>query len=526
MFRGIKLIDFKPILKDIEPSQDDKNKVHELSNKLMELINSIAENGSINAEAVLLGSVAKNTWIASEDNTKNPDIDIFIKFPLSTSLEDLKNHGLELARKCIEISGGVFEERYASHPYLTGIIKGFEVDLVPCYDIKDASQLKSAVDRTILHTEYVVSNLEKDQEREVRLLKRFMQMVGTYGSEFKVGGFSGYLCELLVIHYGSFLDVLKGAWAEWKPCHHIDLKKYGTSRLFKDPLIVIDPTDENRNVSAALTLQKMSEFTIAAGNFLKNPDKSYFYPKQIEYNPENILEEFSSRETTTLILSFPTPDIPSDALHPQIRKTEASLVNIMECEDFSVMGSDSWTNADSLGNNSWTSKDSLGNNSKHNADILVKNSEHKAAIGSSSKSPQDSIHANVDLNDFNTKKAVILLEMNTWSLPILKKQNGPVVWDKENSEKFKIKHSHCWVEGDQWKTLSKRKYQDVDALIHGILKKDGINRLRVGKHLKKEILKNYDLTDVMSVLRTDNGLDEKLLKFLYHYLHKDEFLSR
>lgn len=66
-------------------------------------------------------------------------------------------------------------------------------------------------------------------------------MVGTYGSEFKVGGFSGYLCELLIINYGSFLEVLRNVWTDWKPGYQIDLMEYGTSNLFDDPLIVVDP---------------------------------------------------------------------------------------------------------------------------------------------------------------------------------------------------------------------------------------------------------------------------------------------
>lgn len=476
------MIDFNPIIEDIEPSPEDEKRVHDLSDKLMQIINSTAQDDGIAAEAILLGSVAKNTWISSNDNGKDLDIDIFIKFPLTTSLEDLKIQGLELARNCIEAVGGTYEERYASHPYLTGTIKGFEVDFVPCYHINHARELKSAVDRTILHTEYVMGYLKKGQENEVRLLKRFMQMVGTYGSEFKVGGFSGYLCELLVIHYGSFLDVLKGAWEEWKPGYQIDLKEYGTANQFNEPLVVVDPTDANRNVSAALTLQKMSELVMAAGNFLENPEKSYFYPKVIEYTQENILEEFNQRETTSLILTFPAPNIPSDALHPQIRKTEKSLVKILETEDFSVLGSDSWSNE--VAENKDIAKDNDGN-----------------------------------------KKVVILLEMNTWSLPIFKKRNGPAIWDKDNTSNFLKKHPHSWIEGDQWKTLSERKYQDVDSLIHGILKPDGISRLRVGKHLKREILKNYQLKDVMDILNAPE-VNKGLLQFLHHYLNKGEFLVR
>ncbi|BDZ71301.1 nucleotidyltransferase domain-containing protein [Methanobacterium petrolearium] len=200
------MIDFNSILKDIEPSQEEEEKVHDLAKKLMGIINFTAQNKDISAEAVLLGSVAKNTWISSSSNgDKDLDIDIFIKFPLTTSLDDLKSRGLELAEKCIKQVDGRYEERYASHPYLTGTIQGYQVDLVPCYDIKHSHELKSAVDRTLLHTQYVVQNLKTDQEKEVRLLKRFMQMVGTYGSEFKVGVF-------LVIYVNCWLFITVPSW--------------------------------------------------------------------------------------------------------------------------------------------------------------------------------------------------------------------------------------------------------------------------------------------------------------------------
>jgi len=42
-------------------------------------------------------------------------------------------------------------------------------------------------------------------------LKQFMKGIGVYGSELRRRGFSGYLTELLVINYGSFLGVLKEA---------------------------------------------------------------------------------------------------------------------------------------------------------------------------------------------------------------------------------------------------------------------------------------------------------------------------
>ena len=458
------MIDLEPILKQIEPSKEEKIKVNDLSRQLIKILNQMAHEKGIKAEAVLLGSVAKGTWLAGKG-----DIDIFIKFPISTSLEELKTQGLKLGNKCIEIVEGDAEERYASHPYVTGNLKGYQVDFVPCYDINSSHELKSAVDRTLLHTSYIIKNLLPSHNKEVLLLKRFMEMVGTYGSEFKVGGFSGYLSELLVLQYKSFQEVLIAAATEWKPGYKIDLEGYGTTDLFEDPLVVVDPVDKNRNVAAALTLQKMAEFTVAARNFLENPRESFFYPPNLQVNQTDLRSEFSNRGTKTIIIAFSAPKIPSDALHPQIKKTKKSMVKIMENEDFNVLGSDSWTDEE--------------------------------------------------------KTVIILLEMATWSVPLLKKHVGPEVWDHENSKKFIEKHPEAWIESDQWTTLVERSYINAESLIQGILTTRGIRRLRVGKHLKDEMLKNYQLIDVRDLLFAED-VDGQILEFLHHYLNKNEFLKR
>lgn len=457
------LIDFKDILKDVKPSKEDKLKVEGLSRQLMSIINQAARDESVDAEVVILGSVAKGTWLSGKG-----DIDLFIKFPLNTPLDYLKSEGLKLGYECIRKMKGESEERYASHPYITGHIDGYEVDIVPCYDIKHANELTSAVDRTILHTEYIKEELKDELKDDVMLLKRFMEMVGCYGSEFKVGGFAGYLCELLVIRYCSFLGVLKAA-TDWKPGHQIDLKGYGTASQFKDPLVVVDPTDKNRNVAAALTLQKMAEFSMAARNFLKNPKKSYFYPKKIDVNIHKIISEFEKRGSKTFIITFQPPHVPADALHPQIKKTEKSMVKILKKDGFMVMGSDSWSDED--------------------------------------------------------KNVVILLELVNWHLPLLKKHTGPYVWYEEHVERFQTKHPDAWIEGDQLVVMVKRDFLDAESLIRYTLSNQGIRRLRVGKHLKDKILSNYHLDDVQNLLATED-VGNDLLEFMHHYLYRNEFLER
>lgn len=457
-------IDYKKILEEIKPSKSEINKVKSLSNKLISIINQITIDENINAETVLVGSVAKNTWLGKAD------IDLFIKFPLNTSPDYLKEKGLHLGYKCIKKMNGKYECRYASHPYITGLIDGHEIDFVPCYNIKHPKELKSAVDRTIPHTKYVKKNLNHQQADEVILLKQFMKSIGTYGSEFKVGGFAGYLCELLILHYNSFEQVLESASTEWKPGYHIDLIEYDNSPLFNEPLVVIDPVDKNRNVAAAVSLQKMSEFVAASRNYLKKPSTLYFYFKDVTAHLNSIKKEFTKRGTKTLLLSFKTPDVPIDALYPQIRKTEKSIVNLIERKGFKIFGSDSWSD--------------------------------------------------------EKKLVIILLEFSIWKLPKIKKHYGPQLWFKDDQEKYLKKYKDkAWIEGDRWVAAVEREYPEVESLLEVSLTDIKIGYLRFGKHVKNEILKEHKLTDLMELLES-NKYNNLVLTFLHTYLNKNEILWR
>ncbi len=453
-------INYPDIIKDIKPKKWEKKEVEELSSHLINVINDIASKKNIDAEAVLVGSVAKDTWLSG-----NADVDIFIKFPLKTSESYLKEKGLYLGSECMRKMGGSTEYRYASHPYVTGLIKTFEIDFVPCYDIRNTKKIKSAVDRTIPHTEYVKNNLIPGKADEVLLLKKFMDNINAYGSEFKVGGFAGYLCELLIIHYGTFLNVLKYAADEWKPGYQIDMENYGTTNLFTEPLIVVDPVDPHRNVAAALSLQTLSEFVVASRNYLENPSTTYFYDKEIQANQDEVKKEFEERGTKTLILHFRAPDIPADALYPQIKKTANSIVSVVERSGFKTWGSDYWTDE----------KDEI----------------------------------------------IILLEFEIWKLPQVKKHHGPPVWSKEHGANFQEKYGKkVWIEGDQWVVDVDREYTEVDDLLKAVLSMEKFGLLKFGKHIKGSILNWYELMDVKEFL-AHNKVEEGVLEFLYKYLHKN-----
>ena len=455
-------MDYKLILDDIKPTEEEKNRVREVSDKLIEFINDKCHLENLDVEAVLVGSVAKGTYLRGKS-----DIDIFMAFPLSTDEKDLKEKGLDLAHQCCDAFNGEPHHQFASHPYVTTEIEGFEIDFVPCYRIDDGSQLKSAVDRTILHTKYVKANLKEGQNDEVLLLKRFMDMTGTYGSEFKVGGFAGYLCELLIIKYGSFENTLREA-SEWQFGHVIDLEDYGTSKNFKDPLICIDPTDKNRNVGAALRLDKYSQFIQSARNYLNSDKKQdYFYILGKKLDKDVILDELKSRESYFMAIRFEIPQIPLDTLHPQLKKTTESLKKVLNKNDFLVFQANYWTD--------------------------------------------------------EISSAVILIELAVSKLNDIKVHEGPKVYYKIACDNFiqKFGLENCYVLDDTLVLNVRREFTTPDAFIRNILTKDHISLIKMGKNLTKPLLESYEILDI-----EDLAEDEEGLAFLDDFIYPNQYIRR
>ncbi len=433
-------MDYEVILNDIKPTQKEQSEIDAMSEKLVSFLEKTCIEEGIDAKIAVVGSVAKHTALKGKS-----DIDIFMAFPLSVNANTLKETGLYLAHKCSDEFNGDASHHFASHPYVTTIIEDYEVDLVPCYEIEDGSQLKSAVDRTILHTRYVKSNLTEKMADEVLLLKRFMDMTGTYGSEFKVGGFAGYLCELLIIEYGSFKKTLKHA-CEWNYGHVIDLKDYGTSGGFNDPLIVIDPTDKNRNVAAALTLTKFAEFIQSARNYLASDNKKdYFYPLKRNLNADKIFDEFEKRGSHLIIIKFDMPDMPLDTLYPQLKATTESMVEKLNEKEFNVFDYGYWSDEES--------------------------------------------------------ECVVLIEMASSKLNKIKVNVGPKVFISKACENFTAKYGreNCYVLSDNLVHAQKREFENAIDYVSHILTKEHIGLIKVGKNLKNSIVETYEFVNLKNV---------------------------
>ncbi len=310
----------------VEPSAEiverAKKAEKEIEKRLKKLLDEYPE-----IEFRFLGSYARNTWLP-----ESLEIDVFLLFPESYSFEELERVSLEIGKKAVDS----YELRYASHPYVHGTVKGVEVDIVPCYRLSKIDKVRSAVDRTPFHHEWVKDRI-RGKEGDVRLLKRFMKVINVYGAEYRIRGFSGYLCELLIVHYGSFLSTVKEA-SKWKRNLVIDPSK---GRIYTkkglENILVIDPVDEKRNVAANLSINSLARFVEACRVFLESPSTEFFIYRRQSFDKEKLKEEIENRFVCCVV--FDRPPIVEDNLYTQLERAEKRIVKILEENDFSVLKS-------------------------------------------------------------------------------------------------------------------------------------------------------------------------------------------
>ncbi|MEW6528618.1 MAG: CCA tRNA nucleotidyltransferase [Candidatus Micrarchaeota archaeon] len=288
-------------------------------------------------KVILAGSFAKGTFLNDDK-----DIDIFVLFKHNQKEEKMKK--LVFAAVKNTFPNAIFKIAYAQHPYVRILSEGRKIDVVPGYEVsKISSKFKSAVDRSLLHCKYILSKMSKKQKDEVRLLKKFLKINFLYGAEIKVQGFSGYLCELLILRYGTFEKTMD-AIAKWKEHTLIDLrnkkgedgvKKREALAKFKTPLIVIDPIDANRNVSANVSKESYNAIIACARAFLRSNDELAFFTERTLTDLQ--LTDFLKTKNIYCI-SFAAPNIVDDVLWGQIRRFYSALRTAMEKEGFKIIG--------------------------------------------------------------------------------------------------------------------------------------------------------------------------------------------
>src|SRR5579863_2542888 len=185
------------------PTEQEKKKMQVLSNNLVELVKKEAAKYPEVTLVELGGSYAKGTWLKGK-----LDLDIFVKMKKETEEKQFEEIGKKIGFASMKKYKPYV--RYSEHPYVEAEAENTKVNVVPCYDVENG-QWKSAADRSSFHTKFILEKLDDEKKNEVRLLKKFLRGVDIYGAEIAKEGFGGYVAEVLIYHYGSFIKVLEAA---------------------------------------------------------------------------------------------------------------------------------------------------------------------------------------------------------------------------------------------------------------------------------------------------------------------------
>ncbi|ESP89305.1 CCA tRNA nucleotidyltransferase [Candidatus Halobonum tyrrellensis] len=401
------------------------------------------------ADVLRVGSTARGTWLAGDR-----DIDLFVRFPTALADDELAEYGLRVGHAVLPEG----REEYAEHPYVTGAFEGFDVDLVPCYDVADATAIRSSVDRTPFHTAYLEAHLDESLAGEVRVFKRFLKGVGVYGSDLRTEGFSGYLSELLVVHHGGFRATLAAA-ADWTPPVELDPEGHGRA-TFDDDLVVIDPTDPGRNVAAVLSGDNLARFQHHARALLADPDESTFFPPESEsLGARAVREHVDRRGTCPVALAFDAPDIVDDQLYPQLRRSLDGVRRELSGRGFDVLRTATFA-ADS-------------------------------ADGDGASGADGAEAAGADGGD---RRAVLLFELAGRTLPAVERHEGPPVHVRDHAEGFYA----AYADGDAYgpfvadgRYVVERERDERDAV--ALLDSPALFDAALGARVETALRGGYDL---------------------------------
>jgi len=289
----------KEVLIQLKPSTVEKKKFKLLIEGILKKLNK----NLIHAKAILGGSGAKNTWLSG-----NHDIDIFVQYNYnkfkdkSQEISDILQLVLKKSFPKIKIS-----RVHGSRDYFQFSYKNNNFEIVPILKINESNQAINITDISPLHEKWV-NKFGKGIKDEIRLSKQFCRANKLYGAESYISGFSGYILEILTIHYGSFENLLRAS-RKWKDKEIIDFSKFYKAKMalfhinkskLGSPLIIVDPVDKERNAAAALSQSKMLIFKRLAKSFLKQPDQKFFEKKKLSF--QKLKDKAGTKKLVFLII--------------------------------------------------------------------------------------------------------------------------------------------------------------------------------------------------------------------------------
>ncbi|WP_262179836.1 CCA tRNA nucleotidyltransferase [Haloarcula laminariae] len=422
----------------VTPDDGERERLQGAAATVMERAREAVADLPVEAEVLQVGSTARGTWTAGDR-----DVDVFVAFSPDLERSELEEYGLSVGHAVLPDG----HEEYAEHPYVVGEVDGYAVDLVPCYAVESARAIQSAVDRTPFHTRYLADRLDDGLAGEVRVTKQFLKGIGVYGSDLRTRGFSGYLTELLTVEYGSFRALVEAA-ADWQPPVTFDPEDHGTTE-FDDPLVVVDPTDPDRNVAAVCSAENVARLQHYARELLSEPRTTLFEPSEpAAHDGERVAAAVQRRDTTPVAVRFDRPDIVDDQLWPQLRKSLTGLTEELDRRGFDVFRSTALATDEEGGEGeTWTDG------------------------------------------------AALLVELSVFERPAVERHEGPPVHVREHASGFYDAYADDpdvtgpFIEGDRYVVERPREFRTAGAFLDS----DALLDVRLGPHISSALEDGYEV---------------------------------
>lgn len=273
------------VLERIHPERNIFSVVGDMIRRLQ----SAADAQDISCSVMLGGSLAKGTHLRGDH-----DADVFVRFDASYPDIELS----EYLKRIVDAAGLDAERVHGSRDYFQAVKDDITYEIVPVLLIDTPSQARNVTDCSVLHVRWVLDRCKREVDGvplndHIRIAKAFCKAQRLYGAESHIGGFSGHILDILVIHYGGFLALCQAAktWHEHiiiDPEQHYDDPGAVRDGLLESkrlsPLILIDPIDAQRNAAAALTSERFHRFIAVTQQFLADPDIGMFESQPLETN--------------------------------------------------------------------------------------------------------------------------------------------------------------------------------------------------------------------------------------------------
>lgn len=322
------------LLQNIAVKLRPSGKQEPIVKKTLDRINKQLKKDKLKATCEVAGSFAKGVYLEQDF-----DVDLFVKFNLMYKNQNLSNLLERSLKKIYKNTQLVKGSRDYFH-----IEDKLHYEIVPVLDIKKPSDSQNITDFSPGHVKWVKEKLKKKPQLqdEIRITKQFLKSTKLYGAESFINGFSGHVVDILVIHYGSFKNLLKAA-SKWKEQEVIDTAKhykknevlYLLNKSKINNLVIIDPLQKERNASAALSKDNYELFKSAAKTFLEDPSEGYFEVKRL--NLDDLKKKH--RSNTLVILKAKPLSGSTDVVGTKLYKSFLFIKQKIEDNGFSLIES-------------------------------------------------------------------------------------------------------------------------------------------------------------------------------------------